>query len=674
MKSVTVEELLSRYKAEDREFKKLNLQGKSFKHLNLSGADFSGCDIRGCDFSGCDLSNAKFEQALIGPRHIGFRFAVIVGGMALYLSSNFGLGILFPQCLIILIILIYFALILIVTSLSPLHAFPSQHTKSRIDRRYRDFSYIGKPWYVFRKATPASTKSVYSTIKAYLIKHLVLSDILSIELIELLSIFAIALVPPIAIAFAFIKVVPLVHSNQQSLSIAAVLSLLIALILIMTAESRINPLGNISARQREGSIRTKAGTLFSGAILNDSSFKNAQIVGGYFIDAHLDRVCWQDVKIIGGYIVFDKLYLRQLEQNREIGSMLLGDEPKDKQMCGLDLENLYFSNLDLSECNFSNSALSGSNLSNTNLSSSNLKRTQLLDSNLSFSNLTGACIEDWNINRSTNLSRVSCQYIYLKERNRERRPSKNFFEEGEFSELFEKALATVDLVFMNGVDWEAFFGSFKRLQAQYKIHDLSIQAIERKDSGAFVIRLEVPEHLKKASIEEDAKRFYKKEVELVESRYNHLLQLQGQQLKDYRKDLQSSRYQNSRLLNIVQTMAEKESASKFDLRGASIGNLADSVQSGGRQQSIQHIHNQAEQRQSLIEAATEIQQLLTQLEKSNPDATEAEQTAFLNAMVAPSHRQRFVSVFKATSSAALDEIPYGSVIKAAIDGWRNPQD
>ncbi|MEM8504944.1 MAG: pentapeptide repeat-containing protein [Cyanobacteria bacterium P01_D01_bin.1] len=671
MKSVTVKELIDRYKAEERDFRKLNLQGKSFRNQNFSGADFTGCDIRGCDFSDCDLSNTKFEQALIGPRYVGYRFAAIVLGVALYLSSIFGISIFLPHVLIIIIIFLYFSLAAVVTQLSPLHTFPSQETKSRIDRRYRDLSFVKKPWHVFRKTVPTLKKDTYSATRAYLIKHLVISDVLSIELIELLSVSTISLIPLAAIAITVIKSTTFINSNQHYLAIGS-LVLLITVILIITAESTLNPLRDFSGWRRESSLRAKSGTLFKGSNLRDASFKDSKIVGAYFIEACLDRVCWQGIQIVGGYIVFNKEYIRQIEQNEEIGLMLLGQSPNNKQMSGLDLGNLYLSNLDLSEFDFSNSDLSGSTLCYTDLSSSNLKRTQLLDSNLSFANLTGACIEDWNINRSTNLSRISCQYIYLQEGNKERRPSDSFFGEDEFSKLFEKALATVDLVFMNGVDWEAFFGSFKRLQARYRTQNISVQAIERKNSGAFVIRLEVPEHLQKASIEEDAKRFYIKEVELVEKRYKDLLKLQGQQLKDYRKELQSSRNSNSRLLNIVETMAEKDSASKFDLRGASIGNLADSVQSGGRQQSIQHIHSHTEQHQSFAEAAEEIQQLLTQLEKSNPDATEAEQTAFLNAMVQPNRRQRFVSAFKATSSAALDEIPYGPVIKAAIDGWKNP--
>lgn len=84
------------------------------------------------------------------------------------------------------------------------------------------------------------------------------------------------------------------------------------------------------------------------------------------------------------------------------------------------------------------------------------------------------------------------------------------------------------------------------------------------------------------------------------------------------------------------------------------------------------INNPAAAVTSLAEITAEIQQLLKQLEASNPTATEAEQTAFLTAMIPPTNRERFTSAIQSASSAALDEIPYGPVLKALVHGWKNP--
>lgn len=66
---------------------------------------------------------------------------------------------------------------------------------------------------------------------------------------------------------------------------------------------------------------------------------------------------------------------------------------------------------------------------------------------------------------------------------------------------------------------------------------------------------------------------------------------------------------------------------KFDLRGANIGNLADTVQ--GNQIANQNI-NVSGQQQSLAESAKEIQDLLTQLQSTYPTTTDYEKQVFVN--------------------------------------------
>ena len=119
------------------------------------------------------------------------------------------------------------------------------------------------------------------------------------------------------------------------------------------------------------------------------------------------------------------------------------------------------------------------------------------------------------------------------------------------------------------------------------------------------------------------------------------------------------------------TVSEQGSNSpKYDLSNAQFaGGFAETVHSnqvGGT------INNQAAETPSLAEAAAEIQNLLKQLEASNPTATKADQTAFLNVMIPPTKRERFVGALKSGSSAAIDEIPYGPVLKALVEGWQKP--
>ena len=85
------------------------------------------------------------------------------------------------------------------------------------------------------------------------------------------------------------------------------------------------------------------------------------------------------------------------------------------------------------------------------------------------------------------------------------------------------------------------------------------------------------------------------------------------------------------------------------------------------------INQGSERKQTLAEAASEIQDLLKQLEQSNPSATEEEQVAYVNEETPSALKSRVTSAVKAGSGAAfetiLDASPYGSVARAVIAGW-----
>lgn len=86
-----------------------------------------------------------------------------------------------------------------------------------------------------------------------------------------------------------------------------------------------------------------------------------------------------------------------------------------------------------------------------------------------------------------------------------------------------------------------------------------------------------------------------------------------------------------------------------------------------------NLNQGSERKQTLAEAASEIQQLLMQLEKSNPTATEAEKVAYVNDETPPALKSRVASAVKAGSKAAVDTIldnsPYGNVARAIVQGW-----
>jgi hypothetical protein len=85
---------------------------------------------------------------------------------------------------------------------------------------------------------------------------------------------------------------------------------------------------------------------------------------------------------------------------------------------------------------------------------------------------------------------------------------------------------------------------------------------------------------------------------------------------------------------------------------------------------------QSEQKQTLAEAAAEIQRLLKQLEQTNPNVTEAEKVAYVNDETTPSFKRRVVGALQAGGEAAIEEFldnPYVNVGKAVVKGWIKPE-
>jgi uncharacterized protein YjbI with pentapeptide repeats len=353
-----------------------------------------------------------------------------------------------------------------------------------------------------------------------------------------------------------------------------------------------------------------------------------------------------------------------------------------------DLSNADLNSANLSNANLNSANLSYANLSYANLSYANLTKIRALDAKFLQANLTGACIEDWHINSATQLDDVICDYIFLRSNQQERRPSdrNKIFAPGDFARLVRKSLETVDLIFSNGIDWKAFALSLEDLRVEYAEQELSIQAIENKND-AFVIRLNVPPDANKEAIERQAKEFYETRLAVLEAQYRSQLQAKDEQIAIYRE-------KSADMTEIVKLLAnrpidvkaiavaENKPTENFntDLRGANVANFANKLQDNARQQANQHIYT-AEQRQTLAEAAADIQQLLEQLSQTNPTTTQSEKLAVATKAAEaieqnPALKSRVIGALKAGGAETLKELidhPLVNILLAALEGWQQPE-
>ena len=362
-----------------------------------------------------------------------------------------------------------------------------------------------------------------------------------------------------------------------------------------------------------------SGAKLSRAFLSEANLYKANLPGANLSKANLYKANLSEAFLSGANLYKADLSEAFLYKANLYKADLSEAFPYKTDLSEADLHKANLSGADLLYTN-----LSKADLSEANLSGADLLATQALDTNFDNANLTGACIENWNISNETNLNNVSCDYIFLKgEWNNktekydfsERRPShpnKNF-QPGEFTTLSQKALETIDLIFLDGIDWTTFLTTFQKLQIEDNSSELSIQAIEKKQDGTFVIRVNTPTNTNKETIKTS---FWSKYQPLLEAK-NEKIKLLSQKTEFYSQQIQFIRQDNTRLLEIIKTMTEKE-ASKI--------NMTFNIPITGTDRNIEDNQNiyTSEQKLTLAEAVAEIQKLLKQLEQTNPTATKEE--------------------------------------------------
>ena len=319
---------------------------------------------------------------------------------------------------------------------------------------------------------------------------------------------------------------------------------------------------------------------FENSSFFEANFRQSKIEGVDFKGSTLESAIFQSAEMIS-FQGEEELYLVSFDGTNLLKANFLESDVRESSFSSAILQQSIFNMADLSSRDFSQqnlreinlsgadlsgADLSGADLSGADLSGASLVRVQALGTNFTETVFTSACLENWNINSATKFDGVVCECVYLKANQQERRPREGIFKLGEFSALFQQALDTVDLIFRDGIDWQAFFQSFQELRSQYIDQDPAIQAIERKQGGAFVVRLEVAEGADKPSIESSAKELYETKLKFLEQRYRAELKAKDGEISAYKQ-------QSANLMKITELLAARPPMTEettFNLQGANV--------------------------------------------------------------------------------------------------------
>ncbi|MDJ0600677.1 MAG: pentapeptide repeat-containing protein, partial [Crocosphaera sp.] len=287
-------------------------------------------------------------------------------------------------------------------------------------------------------------------------------------------------------------------------------------------------------------------TNFYNANLTNANCKKANLKNTNFSEARLTRTCFKDTV---------KLNLARpgntLLANPDVRDLLVNPSSGEgKDFSQVNLRGAYLKEANLQRANLKYADISEATLEYANLSHANLTEINAVKTNFTKVSLTGACIENWNIDATTKLDNIDCQYVYLLNNEKERQPSSGEFKPGEFTKLFEEVFDTVNLIFENGIDWKAFIETLKTVQVENEDTPLEVASIEHKGDGVFVVKVKVPPDTNKEKIHQEFNEIYQLKLETVEAKYKAMLDAKETEITIYRQ-------QSIDMMEIVKTQASR---------------------------------------------------------------------------------------------------------------------
>ncbi|NEQ37128.1 MAG: CHAT domain-containing protein [Okeania sp. SIO3I5] len=597
-----------------------NYRGRSFKNQDLTDADFSFADIRGADFTGANLTNANFNYALAGLTKfriiiisivVGILFltAGIAAFVAMYVPTHF-----FPSkskeinhliaAILILRVFVNIGLLVITirqgiaeTTKYLLYLFSGMiltipilgalaTDEEKIDNFFGFLGISEAPnWaiWLFGKLRIFRSSKIIESVNYFLngnedANHII--DIIITLIISIVAIFVLILTLSLAVVLAEIIAekwlanravigilllmagIPIISNSFRSSPYPLIFGVIYigfpcTLILItqhLAKKILAEDSKNIFLLRLAIAIGTVGSTCFKNANLTDADFSHAILKSTNFRFSNATRTFWRQTK----YLKFARVENTILEDIK-IRELLITGWGKDQEYIGANLRGANLAVADLNNANFRQANLSESSLKAAYLNNANLTEASAIGTNFSTAQMSGTCLEGWNIDHTTILDNVESKYIYLLEKplpetdDRERRPSSGYFLPGDFTKLFTEVLNTVDLIFRNGVDAKAFMSSFQQVKDENQDVPMTIRGMENKGDGVVVITIDVPPETEKEKIHRQFLKFYEQNLGVLEEKYQ-------EELQEIKRQINQNLQESERKYHIELAKREKQDA------------------------------------------------------------------------------------------------------------------
>ncbi len=558
-----------------RSFRSANLRGANFSGVNLQGVDFTDAILDGADFSHADLRGTIFKgSSLIGAnlQHIRggisndrqlflqiilFILAVLLGLLAGFIGSALG-GLIINEsaalspyqeievwlslgrvsALLAINYGIFYSSSIIMLK-NPVMAILSGVSTIIILGAILGlmiiytYSPTGKSWEFVGQMVVAIEGAATMTTFQIIFVTIALAIIVNILKTERQTLIATI----IGVVLAIVLGINTGSSLYSYIGILLISSMVIYLSLIMGKHSRVEYKNYPFIRNLATDVATYYGTCFYNANLT-----KANLEGAILINTNLSRANLTCTNLYGVRQLNSAKVNRTLLINPLVRDLLVSHQGSNCNYSGADLHGAYLAGANLINADFTGANLSDSNLAGSQLDRANLTRILAVGANLQGVSLTGACITDWAIDRTTKLDDIICEYIYLKSPGEDRNPASGIFNHGDFTRLFQEIWNTLDLIFHQGIDWTSFGTAWQQIQIENDGIPLEIHSIERKGEGIILVKIEVPPDSDKARLHESFDRSYQLLLQSMEDRHQAELSGRDRELAIY-KEQQDRSYQ-----------------------------------------------------------------------------------------------------------------------------------
>jgi uncharacterized protein YjbI with pentapeptide repeats len=314
-------------------------------------------------------------------------------------------------------------------------------------------------------------------------------------------------------------------------------------------------LSYILLKQAIEDIRNLTGTSFNDTKLSKARFTGAILNNCDFTDANLYRVDWTHSHFMRcGFS--DNLGIRKV---REICISRIGT---NEDFSCIDLSALHLVGVNLTGANLIGANLNGSDLSQTILENANLAKSKAIETDFGRADFTGACIEKWAITSETIFNDSICDFIFLDLDKKERKPASGKFEQGDFEKLVNQFTTTLDFLFRNGIDPQAFDFALNNLIEDYDKMGISLKGVEDIGDGDKLVRFNIVPDAPKQEMHAQYTEDYQAMHLQLEASRNKVWELQ-QKLDRIDLENKIERFEIEKQLAVAQAKLEERPTSQY---------------------------------------------------------------------------------------------------------------